>query len=419
MKNPGRKIILSFLLIVSLLSTLSFNTFALNDTNANQYSQKNYDKMVKENHSNMEYSLLMNAYKHESLSKSKSLLSDETSISYPNYYAGAYINDIGDLVVLTTTVDNSVEEIKNITRNQDIKIEVADNSYNELLDIKETIEEEYKEYYNTYSNSVDIADSELIATLVNFTGVGISERNNKVFVDLRDTSNDNIALFEKYFSSSNSIYYVQSSPAVEESTSLYCGAAIYTVNGSGSIGYRCMLKKGSQYLHGFITAGHVTGSAEFTNVYTSSSLTQSSKIGTLQAYKYSDNVDMAFIKVDSEYELLPETHNDKVVGDNYFTSISEGKKIFMSGSQSIETTGEIESNSYSFTSESGVLLTDCIKSNYSSSAGDSGGIVYAEINNSTAIVGIHHGVKTELLFFKKALIIKACNIYATYDFYTY
>lgn len=405
------------ILTIQLIMTLSFNAYATNNQSIEVESNSEINERIeKEYKSNMEYSLLMNSYKHESLSRS---IANESEIVYPDYYAGAFIDEEGDLVVLSTSVEDSLNTIKSLTRNQNTKIVYAKNSYNDLLNLKKTIEEKYLEYYNTYSDSIDTADSDLLKTIVNFTGVGISEKNNKVFVDLCDVSDDSIALFEKYFISSDKIYYQQSSQSIEDSTSLNSGSAIYTVNGSGSIGFRCKLKKGSQTLKGFITAGHVTGNAEFTNVYSSSGLQPSSKIGTLEAYKYGGSVDMAFIAIDSDYEILSKTRIGVVLDENYFTSISEGTTIYMSGSNTEESFGEIESNSYSFTSGSGVPLTDCIKSDYSSVDGDSGGIVYAKINNSNAIVGIHHGSKTEWLFFKKALTIKASNIYATYEFYKY
>ncbi len=405
------KNIVAVLLSIIIIITLAVNTFAVSVENDVSLDYR----MVKENEANIQYSLLMNSYKNNTILRS---LNNEEEIVYPDYYAGAYIDDTGELIVLVTTSE-ATDDIRDATRNQSITINYAQNSYNELVSIKEYIEDKYDEYYSIYSNSVNDADQELLSAIVNFTGLGISERTNKLVVSLSNIEADDIELFEKYFLSSDKISFEQSSGAIEESTSLYCGSAIYTVNGGGSIGFRCTLKSGNEYMRGFITAGHVTGNNTIVNVYSSDALTPTTKIGTLAAYKYSDNVDMAFVAIDSGYEVESAT-SYRVLGENYFTSIAEGTTIYMSGMNvATEVSGEIENNSYSFTTESGVKLSDCIKSNYSSEAGDSGGVVYAYINGSYCIVGIHHGVKTEWLFWKKALTIKACNIYDTYDFYKY
>ena len=406
------KNIISALLSVIFIVTLSLSAAASSIDSDVALDQR----MIRENEANIQYSLLMNSYKHETLLRSSS---NEKEIIYPDYYAGAYIDDTGELIVVVTTMSADIEEIRTATRNQSITISYAQNSYNDLVCLKECIEDKYDEYYSMYSNKVNEADQDLLGAVINFTGVGISERSNKLIVGLSSTEPNDIEMFEKYFVSSEMIVYEQSSHAVEESTSLYCGSAIYTVNGNGSIGYRCKIKKGNEYLRGFITAGHVTGNGEAIGVYTAPGLSPATKIGTVEAYKYSGNVDMAFVAIDSGYEIESATSN-RVLSENYFTSIAEGKTIYMWGkSSNKEVQGEIESNSYSFTTSSGVKLTDCIKSNYPSEDGDSGGVVYAYINGSYCIVGIHHGVKSELLFWRKAITIKACNIYDTYDFYKY
>lgn len=410
--KPIVKNIVAVLLSIIIIITLMINTVALSVENDVSLDQR----MVKENEANIQYSLLMNSYKNDTVLRSSN---NEKEIIYPDYYAGAYVDDFGDLIVLVTNISGAADEIRAATRNQSITINYVQNSYNELMSLKEYIESKYDEYYSMYSNKVDEADQELLSAIINFTGVGISERTNKVVVGLSNMESEDIELFEKYFISNDKISFEQSSNASEESTSLDCGSAIYTVNGGGSIGYRCMLKMGSSYLHGFVTAGHVTGNAEFTHVYTDDGLNSSSKIGTLQVYKYSGSVDMAFVVLDNDCQIRPATPTH-ALSDSYFTSIAEGTTIYMKGKNvSGVARGEIENNSYSFTTESGVNLSDCIKSNYPSDAGDSGGVVYALYNGSYCIVGIHHGVKTEWLFWEKSLTIKACNIYAAYDFYTY
>ena len=61
-----------------------------------------------------------------------------------------------------------------------------------------------------------------------------------------------------------------------------------------------------------------------------------------------------------------------------------------------------------------MFLYDIVRCDYSGSNGDSGGVVYANINGSNAIVGIHHG---RLGFFQgyDSLAIKASNIYKAFS----
>ena len=417
--NSFLKQLTSLFIILSLIATMPIEVFATNLYIESPLSEAN-QRMVNENEANIEYSLLMTAFKHNSLSRS--LSNRETTTTYPDYYAGAYIDEDGKLVVLTTTLSEVVDDIRNVTHNQSINIMLAENSYNELLSIKEYIEDKYIAYHSLYSNNIEVADNNLIKTVINFTGVGISERKNKVVVSLKNIDTNSIALFEKYFFSSDMIYYEQSETTIEESTPLYCGSAIYTVNGAGSIGFRCTLKIGNRYLRGFVTAGHVTGNAQYTNIYSASGLDESTKIGTLEIQKYDDggNVDMAFVSIDeNDYSVVAQTNGGILLGENYFTSIAEGTTIYMTGQHSNHSVGEIENNSYSHITEYNKLLTDCIKSDYSCQSGDSGGVVYSYINGSYCIVGIHHGQKTEWLISKKAITVKASNIYAMGALYAY
>lgn len=119
-------------------------------------------------------------------------------VTYPNYYAGAYLNDEGKLVVLVTTTSNDIRSaLKSATKNDDLIIDAsATFSYNYLSDISNYI----GDYYDLHIKEGDDG------VWSNLNYVGIDEVNNLVEISLKDLSLVNefingIGLLEAFSSS--------------------------------------------------------------------------------------------------------------------------------------------------------------------------------------------------------------------------
>ncbi len=363
-------VILSLVLCTS--SSIVFVSASEAQMNASDLQQKELDSIN-------QYNLLLAAFKHEHLNRK----TFEDDGEYPDYYAGAYLNDNKELVVLITDSDTrNIEEVREYTKNDDIIIEQKSNPYNELSELQNQIFSTYTQYYEKYENNLSEVNDDLLNVLASFIGVGISQKNNKVIVHLKNIDEQSINAFKKYISSSDIIYFEQRSFVTSDTTYLNSGAYIRANQdgGPGSIGFRCQIYLDNEdydnkYLKGFFTAGHVTGAMQYTEVFDSAGY----KIGDLAAYKYQDNVDAAFVALGTNYEMNASTRVGVALGDNYFTSMAEGSTVNMCGANT-STSGEIVNTSYSFTTESGVALSDVYRCDYSGVGGDSGGVVYSYYN---------------------------------------
>ena len=122
-------------------------------------------------------------------------------IQYPEYYAGAYLDDNGELIVLVTKDSPNIsKDIINATSNKKIKIEKASVSLNELREEQYRIADRWMELYNDINNGNIIATEELKNLVYSFEGVGIDEENNIIVIDLNNKSKENLCAFKKYIS---------------------------------------------------------------------------------------------------------------------------------------------------------------------------------------------------------------------------
>lgn len=107
------------------------------------------------------------------------------SITYPDYYGGSYINNNGELVVLTTNKDESTQsDIKSRAKSTDFKMQTCEYSFNELRELNLQITEKF-------------GNRELVDEL-KWVAVGLDVEANKVCISLEDCSEQNIDKFKEY-----------------------------------------------------------------------------------------------------------------------------------------------------------------------------------------------------------------------------
>lgn len=157
------------------------------------------NRSTNESQSITQYQLLMTELKHQKLG-------NEMTLDYPDYYAGAYIQEDGKLVVLLTEVSKThSDSICSLIRSSDVIFKTASVSYNDLVSHRDDIIQTYESLKN---NSLENRIADDLSTLLDsFIGIGIEEQNNRIVVTLTDTSAENIDSFRKYLSSYEHIFF--------------------------------------------------------------------------------------------------------------------------------------------------------------------------------------------------------------------
>ncbi len=352
----------------------------------------------------IQYQLLCTQMKHIQM-QSKSTL------EYPAQYGGAFIRDDGKLVVLWTDITPStISTVRSYTRSSDTVLQKAFVSYNQLVLHQKQI---IHRYQNLRSNCLisESVNSQLSTLLNSFVGIGIEERNNRICVLLTDTSSENLEAFRIHLSDYDRITFEKSGHVVAQSSTLQPGDYIRTGLGSGSIGYRCSYQGTSSTQYGFVTAAHLAGSVG-QSVYVTPEGTTPIICGTVRRLQYSGAVDAAFVETSNGYSISNQTPAGKLIVSSWFTHVPEGTSVILHGRTSGEKSGVVRNNSFSFTTEDGIDMAETLRCSYSSDAGDSGGIVFSQINGDYAVVGIHHGAVSFLQGVNgRAIAIKAQHIY--------
>ncbi len=424
-----KKRIFAILMAISVilsLNTLTITCFAENMIKSNE------DEAV------LQYSVLMDSF-------------TKTREGMPSYYAGAYVDDYGKLVVCVTDNSKSVcDDLKDLIGISKTKIVKKANSYIELNNLKNKIWDKYIDFINekTSSNEINfICDA--------FVGIGIDQETNRVVVSLKYNDEKTIGLFKRYFDDSELINFDHvdeeetkssdvsdkadaqidaASVASLQSVGFFSGDVIRKGNATGSVGFRARMlitENGvSRYAKGFFTSGHVFYNIDLNDPRVDYLEATEDDVLPIYVYNLCGNVvalniggkaDAAFIEINDSYDMIAQTRTGMLLGDNYYTSLPQGAEVNMCGSKT-ETSGEIKNTSYNLTvkreGDSTVTYTDTYRCDYHAEDGDSGGVVYREINGSNCIVGIHSG-RLGFLSGLDSYVTKATNIYSTWNLYQY
>lgn len=298
--------------------------------------------------------------------------SDVSEKSYPDYYGGSYINEDGQLVVyITENKDTALA----LSENDNVIYESCKYSYNELLSVMDEL------------NSYKLRRSgDTIAS--NFNEFGLYDSENRVIVKLDNLSNESIAEFKENVCDSDAIEFEQGYGPIKTEVSVTAGSKISYSGGSASVGYR--VKKDG--VVGFVTAGHAANSVGKTINYNGTAF------ATCQATQQGGNADAGFCKItNSSYSP---TNTLSGTSNVLSTTISEpgvGTTINKIGMSTGHTSGTILSTNVTATFDTGATISNLTTANYSSAAGDSGGVVYSYISSTGArlTLGIHTGASND------------------------
>lgn len=314
---------------------------------------------------------------------------------YPGYYGGAYINQMGKLVVLIKGGSaKGKENMINIIGSDDFITLPCEHSYKMLVKIMDDLNE-FK------LNKANGAKS------TNFNTYGLSDVRNKIFIELDEFNDKKIEEFKKTVMNSSAIEFQKSSGRCVLQGALKAGCVAEADAYTGSFAFRA--KRNSDGKAGMVTAGHVipVGGGLYEN---------SIFIGTCSASNQSGSVDAAFIPINDPVTYFPSNLLCNTADALSIQTSQPGVTavVNMRGKTTGYSSGTIINTNVTTTASSGITYTNLTTANYASAAGDSGGIIYTYISstNTRPTVGIHLGANTTVAFFTKApLALSTLGVY--------
>ena len=367
------------LLTIALFFTSNVSTFAKEtEINGGDMLQELYEETVATSEiitreMELEIESTMRASYLESVMKSRN--------QYSDYYGGCYLNN-GELIVkLTDTSDDVIAYFKDILGGT-INYEKCVASLSEL--------EMIHNHVLNYVKNCDKNTDELAKSIIS---IAIYIKQNKVCVAIKDCTEEKISLFKEKIIDSEQIIFESTQGYVNETTYVKPGEKIYiTISGEKklySVGFRCKkLESNGSYAYGFVTAAH-KGVSLSSVVYAADGLT---RIGQVYSLNYTNNgtVDAAFVEIiNASYDCsntLFQTGASLIASTG---NLYEGNSVYKAGRSAAVSSGEIISTTATLLDDDELILTtNLYQATYTSSGGDSGGVVYA---GNRIIAGIHKG----------------------------
>lgn len=291
-------------------------------------------------------------------------------MNYPDYYGGVFLNEDGELVVLTKgDCELYRQELTTRAASDNFILKPCDYSLNELQEVAD----ELKLYKN---NNPSVCEE------LQFYGFGIKTDLNRVMVFLGDCSQASIGRFKATVLNDSRIIFQQDGMMTAD---VGPGGVLGSGTNLFSMGYRA--KSGNTEV--LVTSGHPISNGETLKI-------NGSEAGTCILSMTSQSIDASFCQVNVPLSnvttygfvtLLPMTMipiaNMPVMMEGSATQLNDGGIIFATGmTRDIIVIKDGETHIYT--------LNDLCLATYPSQSGDSGGIVYDKNESfSAAVYGIH------------------------------
>ena len=331
----------------------------------------------------------------------------EDSADVEMNYAGAYIDDDNQLVVNLTTSSEKVQDIvQENTESQEVKFQEKRYTYNELEGI---------------SNQIGDA---IIGTkyMEVMSMICVNEIENVVEVKMKDLS------YEKDFRAEicdHPCIRFEKMNLEPTKTALKPGGYIGSTSGIGySIGWRgWRMNNAGNYTEGLVTAGHGNRVGDIAKT------SGGKDFGKFVKRRFGGNLDASFVQRTSDKFDVSNTikFSGSTLKAGYYvvSNLCPGQKVYKVGMTTGLTMGEIINPSckaYYPEVDGGTIftLTDYVNANYYSDRGDSGGLVYMDVDGAYVIAGISvfkgNGSKPEA---PNSSFVKASNIVDQMEIYPY
>jgi hypothetical protein len=290
-------------------------------------------------------------------------------------YAGSKIDNNGNLIIYYADNISSLSLLKNeLSKNgikkDDIQYVEVKYSYNEL-----------KEQQNSMwliRNYALEKDEKLKKWALKIISMLINPEHNCITLLINKFDETDYMLCEKYFNLySYEIEITEATGEIIEHLDVKPGMSIST---GGSAGFRCNINGNN----GFMTSIHKIPT-NITVAIGNSNIGNISNIG-----KYDGKSDFAFVELwggQTANNVTNTTPSFTLHKANYVVALPIDYTVYMAGvNKTSVRVGKVINNDYSMDKGTEWLLCD-----YPSEPGDSGGVIFANVNNDYCVVGIHNG----------------------------
>lgn len=327
-------------------------------------------------------------------------------LTYPEWYAGAYLDDYRRaVVVVTDTSPEVINIIEHVTENNKITIQEGKNSFNKMLDAIRNLWE-YEDCRYPFSYHLDEINNVVVVT--------IDEKIPEA--DKADT----IASISIKAIETDVLVFTYGDVEVSPDLTTKPGSAITnsTVSVGGSAAYRAKHYTNFTWVYGFATAGHVVGQGH--NVTQSGSTTVvgvgSTDVhsnpysgGTVPQYLKSKLLDINFVQNNSGHSASNVIRDKTTSHASYNGTVYQNMTVYMTGRYNSS------SGTVSTVSTTNTDFRDYAIASYSCQSGDSGGIVYGEhvAGDGHPVLGIHSGSSNGGWFCKST---NAADVFGIYPY---
>ena len=288
--------------------------------------------------------------------------------AFPSYYAGAYINIEGKLVLQITEDYYSDNYQDSDWYSEFVEIVGSENFYCNPVTFS------YSQLINAMTDLImgDIHDELQEAGIV-ITGAGISDYKNHIDVYVK-TQEDYDYIIDKLDPEVYSIEILDCT--INNYVGLYSGGGITNSSFSG-FSAACRVRKNlpyGQYIDGFLTCAHSFSGTS--NVY----INPATQIGVSYSteQKYTSTADVAFIETNSSTTLYNTVYLSTTILNPSYSTVAEGAVVYKTGQATGTTYGVVHEDSQMGYDDNNVYCSDLVWVFASASNGDSGGIVYTQ-----------------------------------------
>ena len=312
-----------------------------------------------------------------------------SDIIYPENYGCSYINSDGIFVVTQTDTTSSKEAAFTscLSKSGNYIVETVDHSYNELLALKNTID-------NVYSSKNTTSDltSAQTSLLDSITSFHISQKDNAIVVGISNLNDEKIDTFYSMFGDS-SAYIFTEGVRTTTTASVKPGSGISSPAGGLSVGWPVYFYDDNDNVcTGFVSAGHAYESGDHATI-------NGVTVGVCVDSLFSGRNDAALIKItNSNYSMSNVVDvSGHTLSSTRYLLVSEGATVYKVGDTSNYRTGTVTSTNgtvtYWLSDTESVTINDVLVTDAMNLGGDSGGVVYCKNGGNYYAIGTASGSK--------------------------
>ena len=250
-------------------------------------------------------------------------------------------------------------------------------------------------------------------------GYYVDVMNNQVVVEISDLSN--AQNFREEICAAKCIHFKKTVREAEtQMTYLKPGGNIKNNAFSYSIGWRgCRVNNAGNYTEGLVAAAH-------NNKVNDVAYTSGNHIfGKFVKRRYGGDLDAAFVQNTSKSFDVTNTikYSGSSLAGGYYvrkSNLKVGQTVYKVGMTTHLTKGKILSLNATETTKDGNTFSDYVRADYHALGGDSGGLVYMDVNGQYRIAGNHVvGYDSNKPGNSTAWFVKADNIINKMEIYPY